>query len=70
MVVLTAVVAEDVMVDVNTVTKNNVDDAAVDMYIASVDFDDNAGSSNRDEFWNRFEPVSYTHLTLPTNREV
>ena len=52
------------MVDVNTVTKNNVDDAAVDMYIASVDFDDNAGSSNRDEFWNRFEQARNTYRRL------
>ena len=29
---------------------------------------DAAGASYK--FWSRIEPVSYTHLTLPTNREV
>lgn len=61
-VVLTAVVVEDVMAD--TVTKHDVDDAAISMYVASVDLDDNAGSSDRDEFWNRFEQARDTYRRL------
>ena len=50
-------------------TQKELDSAAADMLLASMDYDDNSGSDDRYEFWNRFEAARAIYKHIKKNIE-